>query len=79
MLTLLVFFISVSKPPQPQGSTNLEWVEYVWNDPLQDPSYPWGTGGGGVSDFFPLPSYQAGVGVPVSVNTTYTLTLGPLQ
>lgn len=42
--------------------------EYVWND--LDPNDPdqWGTTGGGVSDFFPLPSYQASAGVPASVN-----------
>jgi kumamolisin len=42
--------------------------EYVWNDP--DPSDPnhWGTTGGGVSDFFALPFYQADANVPHSVN-----------
>jgi hypothetical protein len=42
--------------------------EYVWNDP--DPSDPnhWGTTGGGVSDFFGVPSYQSGAGVPPSIN-----------
>jgi hypothetical protein len=43
--------------------------EYVWNDPGPDPfSATWGTTGGGVSAFFPLPSYQAVAGVPVSLN-----------
>jgi len=47
------------------GST---FEEYVWNDPSpSDPSH-WGTTGGGVSDFFSLPSYQAFAGVPASVN-----------
>ena len=42
--------------------------EYVWNDPSpSDPSH-WGTTGGGVSDFFALPSYQVYAGVPASVN-----------
>jgi kumamolisin len=41
--------------------------EYVWNDPAPfDPSQ-WGTTGGGVSAFFPKPSYQARAGVPVSL------------
>jgi kumamolisin len=43
--------------------------EYVWNDPNADPNHSnWGTTGGGVSDLFPLPSYQSGAGVPVSLN-----------
>jgi len=50
------------------GST---FDEYVWNDPSpSDPSH-WGTTGGGVSDFFPLPSYQAYAGVPASVNPNH--------
>ncbi len=36
--------------------------EVVWNEPSG------GATGGGVSDLFPLPSYQSGVGVPPSVN-----------
>jgi kumamolisin len=40
--------------------------EYVWNDPQLGEN--WGTTGGGVSDFFPMPSYQDGVGVPHSIN-----------
>jgi kumamolisin len=39
--------------------------EYVWND-------NWGATGGGVSDFFALPSCQSGAGVPVSVNDHHT-------
>jgi kumamolisin len=35
--------------------------EYAWNDNT-------GATGGGISDFFALPPYQAGVGVPVSLN-----------
>jgi kumamolisin len=42
--------------------------EYVWNDPApSDPSH-WGTTGGGVSDQFPLPQYQADANVPPSLN-----------
>jgi kumamolisin len=37
--------------------------EYLWNDST-------GASGGGISDFFPLPSYQNGAGVPVSVNNS---------
>jgi kumamolisin len=41
--------------------------EYVWNDPnALDPSQ-WGTTGGGVSVFFPKPSYQSAAGIPVSL------------
>jgi hypothetical protein len=58
----------------PAGSMMPAWVEYAWNDPFTDPSYSWGTGGGGVSDFFPLPSYQAAAGVPNSINTNPALT-----
>ena len=47
------------------GST---FQEYVWNDPSpSDPSH-WGTTGGGISDFFRKPSYQAEANVPASVN-----------
>ena len=46
--------------------------EYVWNDTANMGGpfpFTWtGATGGGVSDFFPLPSYQQGVGVPVSAN-----------
>jgi kumamolisin len=51
------------------GGTNLEIngttivSETVWNDgPGQ------GAGGGGISDFFPVPSYQASAKIPASVN-----------
>jgi hypothetical protein len=37
------------------------FTEYVWND-------TWGATGGGISDFFGLPSYQVGAGVPQSLN-----------
>jgi hypothetical protein len=50
---------------------NQYWVEYVWNDAgTSDPGYPWGTTGGGVSDVFPVPSYQSNVAVPQSLNVT---------
>lgn len=42
--------------------------EYVWNDPAPSDPTHWGTTGGGVSDFFGVPSYQSGVHIPVSVN-----------
>lgn len=42
--------------------------EFVWNDPSpSDPSH-WGTTGGGVSEHFPKPAYQASAGVPASIN-----------
>jgi kumamolisin len=45
------------------GGTSLPGTtEVVWNSPGG------GAGGGGVSVQFPLPSYQAGAGVPVSAN-----------
>jgi kumamolisin len=37
--------------------------EWVWNDGASN-----GAGGGGVSNFFPLPSWQASAGVPPSIN-----------
>jgi hypothetical protein len=49
-----------------QGSS---FDEYVWNDPAADPNHSnWGTTGGGVSAFFPVPSYQASIGVPASLD-----------
>lgn len=47
------------------GST---FDEYVWNDPDPADTSHWGTTGGGVSDFFAVPSYQANAGVPKSIN-----------
>ena len=41
--------------------------ETVWNDGVGG-----GAGGGGVSDAFPLPSWQATAGVPASANATST-------
>jgi kumamolisin len=40
--------------------------EVVWNEGTGN-----GASGGGVSDHFPLPAYQAKAGVPVSVNTSH--------
>ena len=55
------------------GQTNTSaWVEYAWNQASHDPTQPWGTGGGGVSAFFPLPSYQSEAGVPNSINRSIT-------
>jgi hypothetical protein len=42
--------------------------EYVWNDPDPSDTSHWGTTGGGVSDFFAVPSYQSSAGVPPSIN-----------
>ena len=53
------------------GGTRLEskngtiTSEVVWNEGAGN-----GATGGGVSDVFPLPSYQNGAGVPVSVNSS---------
>ena len=46
-----------------QASGGVITSESVWNDGPQG-----GAGGGGISDFFPLPSWQTTVGVPPSVN-----------
>jgi len=43
-------------------------AEYVWNDPDANDTSQWGTGGGGISDYFDLPSYQSNAAVPKSVN-----------
>jgi kumamolisin len=54
------------------GGTRLESTagkitkEVVWNQGVGN-----GASGGGVSDFFPLPTYQASAKVPVSVNPTH--------
>jgi kumamolisin len=47
------------------GST---FDEYVWNDPFPPGTSQFSATGGGVSDFFALPSYQNAAGVPVSIN-----------
>lgn len=46
------------------------WVEYVWNDGAVSGLAPWGVTGGGLSDFFPAPPYQAGINTLTSVNLT---------
>jgi subtilase family serine protease len=44
------------------------WVEYVWNDQWESGGQiQFGATGGGVSDFFGVPTYQ-NIGVPESVN-----------
>jgi kumamolisin len=54
------------------GGTRLESAnglitnEVVWNSGASG-----GAGGGGVSEIFPLPAYQANAGVPVSVNSSH--------
>ena len=54
------------------GGTRLESTggkiskEVVWNEGTGN-----GAGGGGISDHFPLPTYQAGAKVPVSVNPAH--------
>jgi len=51
----------------PAGSTTPAWVEFPWN--ATDATWGWwGASGGGVSDYFPLPSYQNLAGVPNSIN-----------
>jgi len=49
-----------------QGSNGTISNEVVWNDGASG-----GATGGGVSENFPLPSYQTGAGVPVSINSTH--------
>jgi hypothetical protein len=51
---------------QPSGSSTPVPVEYAWNDPGTG---AWGTGGGGVSAYFPVPTYQNNAGIPNSVNS----------
>ncbi|HTS64732.1 MAG TPA: S53 family peptidase [Candidatus Acidoferrales bacterium] len=48
-----------------ESSANKITKEVVWNEGAN------GATGGGVSDTFPLPSFQASAGVPVSVNPTH--------
>jgi hypothetical protein len=56
----------------PSGSTTPQPVEFAWNAPFLNPDYPWGTSGGGISDYFPVPSYQSLAGVPNSINPGIT-------
>ena len=46
-----------------QASGGVITSESVWNDGALG-----GAGGGGISDFFPLPSWQTSAGIPPSVN-----------
>ncbi len=48
------------------SSNGMITKEVVWNDGAGN-----GAGGGGVSEVFPLPSYQDNAGVPVSVNSSH--------
>jgi hypothetical protein len=51
---------------QPSDSSlPLMWEEFVWNDAL---TMPPNATGGGVSDYFPVPDYQTGLGIPNSLN-----------
>ncbi len=52
--------------------SGLTFDEYVWNDPAAADPSQWGTTGGGVSAFFPQPSYQVTAGVPLSLYTGTT-------
>jgi subtilase family serine protease len=45
-----------------------DWVEYVWNELIDD--FDEFATGGGISAFFALPSYQKNAGVPDSINPT---------
>jgi len=47
--------------------SGLTFDEYVWNDPNALDPAQWGTTGGGVSPFFPRPSYQSAANVPLSL------------
>ncbi|MGB7727174.1 MAG: choice-of-anchor D domain-containing protein [Candidatus Acidiferrum sp.] len=47
--------------------SGLTFDEYVWNDPVAADPSQWGTTGGGVSAFFPKPSYQSAAHIPVSL------------
>jgi kumamolisin len=50
-------------------ATGTSFDEWVWNDSFTIDGFPGsGATGGGVSDFFPLPSYQTGVAIPTSLN-----------
>ncbi len=45
-----------------------KWIEYVWNDT--------GATGGGISDYFPVPSYQQFAEIPENINFTHDLSSG---
>jgi hypothetical protein len=73
--TTLGQFLPTLKAPErrigPPPNT-FYWVEYPWNAPFEDVDYPWGCSTGGVSDYFPVPSYQENAGIPNSVNPGIT-------
>jgi hypothetical protein len=48
--------------------SSLSWVEFLWNDTFFGGEA--GATGGGISDLFPVPSYQSTAGVPNSINKT---------
>jgi kumamolisin len=61
------------------GATNIQVShdaivsESVWNQGVADTQEDsFGSSGGGVSEFFPLPTYQASAGVPVNISTKKT-------
>jgi kumamolisin len=54
------------------ASGNTITSETVWNELANNE----GATGGGISDVFPLPSWQAGVGVPPSANPTHNVGRG---
>src|SRR5208282_5719087 len=54
------------------GSGNTITSETVWNELANNE----GATGGGVSDAFPLPSWQSGAGVPPSANPTHNVGRG---
>jgi kumamolisin len=43
-------------------------AEVVWNDPSSPDPNTWGVSGGGVSNYFFLPDFQQGIGVPANPN-----------
>jgi kumamolisin len=54
------------------ASGNSITIETVWNELANNE----GATGGGISDVFPLPSYQSGAGVPPSVNPNHNVGRG---
>jgi len=54
------------------ASNNSITSETVWNELANNE----GATGGGISDVFPLPSYQAGAGVPPSANSNHNVGRG---
>lgn len=56
----------------PSGSSTPEWVEYAWNDHGDPFDSNWGVSGGGVSAYFPVPSYQNNAHIPNTLNSGLT-------